>query len=64
MELPKKHEQPKVIKPGSTPEPIEAGCCLRSCGGKPGGMQSGKHLQNQCAETMAFLGQASSSLMS
>jgi hypothetical protein len=30
-----KYSKPAVTRAGSTPEPVEAGCCLRSCGGKP-----------------------------
>ena len=29
------YKKPKVTKRGSSPEPVEAGCCLRSCGGVP-----------------------------
>lgn len=29
------YQKPEVTKKGSSPEPVEAGCCLRSCGGMP-----------------------------
>jgi hypothetical protein len=29
------YQKPEVTKKGSAPEPVEAGCCLRSCGGSP-----------------------------
>lgn len=28
-------ELPKILTHSATPEPVEMGCCLRSCGGKP-----------------------------
>lgn len=38
----KTYEKPAVTIKGSSPEPVESGCCLRSCGGVPGPMQVGK----------------------
>lgn len=31
----KKYQKPTVINGAYSPEPVEAGCCLRSCGGSP-----------------------------
>ena len=31
----KKYIKPAITRSGSNPEPVEAGCCLRSCGGVP-----------------------------
>ncbi|MDD2377096.1 MAG: hypothetical protein PHD15_06785 [Clostridia bacterium] len=31
----KKYELPKVLSKFSCTEPVETGCCLRSCGGSP-----------------------------
>lgn len=33
------YQKPQVVQKGTNPEPVEAGCCLRSCGGSPGPMQ-------------------------
>jgi len=30
-----KYESPKILNKFSCTEPVETGCCLRSCGGKP-----------------------------
>lgn len=32
--------KPTVLGTGQHPEPVEAGCCLRTCGGSPGHSQS------------------------
>jgi len=37
-----KYEKPRVTRKGANPEPVEAGCCLRSCGGSPGPTQTPK----------------------
>lgn len=29
------YEKPKIVKSTYSAEPVEAGCCLRSCGGSP-----------------------------
>lgn len=58
-----KYEKPKVVSPGYSPEPVEAGCCLTSCGGAPSGMQAGRHLNREAESTLAMLEQASSKLM-
>lgn len=31
----KKYQKPAIINAAYSPEPVEAGCCLRSCGGSP-----------------------------
>lgn len=31
----KQYQKPEVINTAHSPEPVEAGCCLRSCGGSP-----------------------------
>jgi len=36
------YQKPQVVLTGANPEPVEAGCCLRSCGGSPGPMQAPK----------------------
>jgi hypothetical protein len=47
----KKYDKPKVVVRGSSPEPVESGCCLRSCGGMPSPMSekrgSGLALRNK-----------------
>lgn len=42
-----KYEKPVVIRQGYSPEAVESGCCLTSCGGSPGGMQAGRHLHKK-----------------
>lgn len=37
----KKYQKPKVTNTTCSPEPIEAGCCLRSCGGSPHHVNAG-----------------------
>lgn len=49
------YEKPTVVNPGYSPEPVEAGCCLTSCGGSPGGMQAGRHLNQEAEKTLAML---------
>jgi len=58
----KRYEKPVVISSGYSPEPVEAGCCLTSCGGSPGGMQAGRHLNKEARKTLAILEKASSKL--
>ena len=36
----KKYEAPKVLSEVTVCEPVETGCCLRSCGGSPHHMGS------------------------
>lgn len=31
----KKYTKPEVVESAHSPEPVEAGCCLTSCGGSP-----------------------------
>jgi len=31
----KGYQKPGVLNAAYSPEPVEAGCCLRSCGGSP-----------------------------
>jgi hypothetical protein len=38
----KKYEKPEVTNVTYSPEPVEAGCCLRSCGGSPISIDSKK----------------------
>ena len=49
------YERPTVISPGYSPEPVEAGCCLTSCGGSPGGMQAGRHLTEEAQSDSEIL---------
>ncbi len=58
----KQYEKPAVVSPGYSPEPVEAGCCLTSCGGSPGGMQAGRHLNKEAGKTLTMLEEASSKL--
>ena len=51
----KKYEKPIVVSPGYSPEPVEAGCCLTSCGGSPGGMQAGRCLSHGAKITLTIL---------
>lgn len=37
----KKYVKPEVTQKGQTKEPVEAGCCLRSCGGSPAPSKKG-----------------------
>ena len=53
-----KYDKPKVVVRGYTPEPVEAGCCLRSCGGSPGGLQAGHYLTKQAEEIIVLLKRA------
>lgn len=50
-----KYEKPLVVKPGYSPEPVESGCCLTSCGGSPGGMQAGRHLHTEASKITEIL---------
>lgn len=50
-----KEEKPEVLSQGSTPEPVESGCCLRSCGGSPIGTQESRHLNHEAEETIRML---------
>ena len=36
MDKHKQYQKPEVTCKGANPEPVEAGCCLQSCGGSPG----------------------------
>lgn len=36
----KKYEAPEILSEVTVCEPVETGCCLRSCGGSPSRMQS------------------------
>lgn len=54
----KEYKKPAVVSPGYSPEPVEAGCCLTSCGGSPGGMQAGRYLNHEAETTLAILEQA------
>jgi len=36
----KSYQKPRVEGVGSSPESVESGCCLTSCGGSPGITQS------------------------
>ena len=36
MKQKKSYKKPVVEGVGSSPEPVESGCCLTSCGGSPG----------------------------
>ena len=36
----KKYEAPEIRSEVTVCEPVETGCCLRSCGGSPSRMQS------------------------
>ncbi|MBT4277291.1 hypothetical protein HOD96_00880 [Candidatus Falkowbacteria bacterium] len=47
---------------GSTPEPIEAGCCLTSCGGSPAVMQSSDALQEDIAMVKTVVSDAKKDL--
>jgi len=60
----RKYEKPMVVSPGYSPEPVEAGCCLTSCGGAPGGMQAGRYLNQEAESTLAMLERADSKLAS
>lgn len=51
----KRYEKPMVVNPGYSPEPVEAGCCLQSCGGSPGGMQAGRYLNKEAEKTFRIL---------
>lgn len=39
-EIEKNYKKPKVEGVGTSPEPVESGCCLTSCGGSPGVTQN------------------------
>lgn len=56
----KPYEKPAVLNPGYSPEPVEAGCCLISCGGAPGAMQAGRYLNHEAEATLAMLEKATS----
>lgn len=60
----KRYKKPTVVSPGYSPEPVEAGCCLTSCGGAPGGMQAGRHLNQEAETTLVMLEKAGSELES
>lgn len=36
----KKYEAPEILSKVTVCEPVETGCCLRSCGGSPHHMES------------------------
>tara|TARA_Y100000310_G_C20688919_1_gene820938 strand:+ start:898 stop:1071 length:174 start_codon:yes stop_codon:yes gene_type:complete len=54
----KSYQKPAVVSPGYYPEPVEAGCCLTSCGGKPGGLQAGKQLHEEAKRISKMLTEA------
>ena len=41
------YEKPEVLRTGYHPETIEAGCCLKSCGGSPRAIQEGDILKEE-----------------
>lgn len=49
------YQRPEVLSSGVSPEPVEAGCCLTSCGGSPGGLQSGKHQGDAAQDNLKLL---------
>jgi len=51
----RKYQKPKVLRRGYFPEPVESGCCLTSCGGSPGGLQSGEHAGKAFASALIRL---------
>lgn len=55
------YSRPDIVSSGHSPEPVEAGCCLASCGGSPGAMQSKHHSNDDgTKETLAILQRARS----
>lgn len=57
------YEPPKVLGSSFVAEPVESGCCLTSCGGSPGGMQSGRHLGSKAAAIHTTLGRSLEALV-
>lgn len=50
------YKKPEVVSKGYTPEPVEAGCCLRSCGGSPAvGAHNSEQLTKAAEKTMQVL---------
>lgn len=49
------YEKPQIKSPGCYSEPVESGCCLRSCGGSPGGSQSSKVLAKEARSVEKIL---------
>ena len=47
MKLQKNYETPKVLGEVVTNEPVETGCCLRSCGGSPNHMGEEKNISEK-----------------
>lgn len=64
MKVMAQYQKPVVISPGYSPEPVEAGCCLTSCGGSPGGMQAGRHLNRQAEASSKILKRVCSKIKS
>ncbi len=52
------YEKPQIKSPGCDSEPVESGCCLRSCGGSPGGSQASKALEKETRTVQKILEEA------
>ncbi len=53
-----KYQKPLVTRSGSNPEPVEAGCCLRSCGGVPSPQGGALKPKGQLAKKLSLIGKA------
>ena len=58
----KKYKKPEVVTSRYSPDPVEAGCCLQSCGGSPISTQTEKNLSREAKAALATLEQANVNL--
>ncbi|MEA2112586.1 MAG: hypothetical protein U9P50_01265 [Patescibacteria group bacterium] len=48
----KSYRKPEVKGVGTSPEPVESGCCLTSCGGSPGITQNNPNVKKGDADVV------------
>ncbi len=48
----KQYKPPKIYEKFNVSEPVETGCCLRSCGGSPMHMNNGNKVNDKIKEKL------------